>query len=877
MNQEEIRLQENYDGKKKWLEWGPYLSERQWGTVREDYSADGDVWGYFPHDQARSRVYRWGEDGIAGICDRHCAIAFAVAMWNGKDPILKERLYGLNGPEGNHGEDCKELYYYLDSTPTHSYMKHLYKYPQRAFPYEKLVNENSLRGKFQTEYELLDTGIFDEDEYFDVFTEYAKADDEDILVRITVYNRAENDSEIWLLPTLWLRNLWSFGVAEGEHIIQKEDETNSYGAVKLTHPKLEDYYLYFEKPDKWLFTRNETNHEKLFGSKNKSPYVKDLFHDVLTSQDYHLTDQVSQGTKFSPLHHLKVGAGQNATVKLRFSKKKLGTDPLKSSFDKIFNLRIDEADEFYSQFIIGDDDDLAKIQRQAFAGMMWSKQYFNIDMEAWKKGDPGHPPPPLERLFGRNWEWMTLNNEDIISMPDKWEYPWYAAWDLGFHCIPIAMLDAEFAKEQMILMTREWYMAPNGQIPAYEWAFSDVNPPVQAWASFQIYEIDKKKTGKGDIKFLKRMLNKLALNFTWWVNQKDHNGNNVFEGGFLGLDNIGVLDRSSPIPGGGFLEQSDGTAWMALYCLNMLQMSIEVALHDDAYEDMATKYLEHFVFIAASLNKMNEDWPGCWDEKDGFFYDLIVKPNKKFIPIKVRSLVGLMTLNAVLVLEREKLRSLPHFYKSLKWFRDYRNKHGQYRVIDNPEGDGDILLTLVPKQRIRRLINALLDKAEFFSPYGIRSLSKKHKKPYQVMINGEEFSVKYDPGESSTELFGGNSNWRGPIWMPMNFLFVEALKEYHKYFGDDFKVAHPDSSREITLSELSDLINQNLVKIFQLDENGDRPVNRLHATYYRKEHFNNLILFYEYFHGDNGRGVGAAHQTGWTGLVAHLINESCWH
>ena len=874
MKSEEKRLQENYSNKKDWLQWGPYLSERQWGTVREDYSEHGEAWDYFPHDHSRSRVYRWGEDGIAGISDKHCAIAFAVTLWNGKDPILKERIFGLTGPEGNHGEDCKELYYYLDSTPTHSYMKHLYKYPQTEFPYGDLVQTNRERGIHDLEYELIDTQILNENKYFDVFTEYAKEDDEDILIKITAHNRSDNDEEVWIMPTLWLRNLWSFNQAKGEHIIRKHKETANYGSVKLTHPKLGDYFLDFENPEKWLFTNNETNTERLFGVPNKTPYVKDLFNEAVVNQNFELTDAVSEGTKFAPMYHLKIKAGSSQEVRLRLSRKECKKNSLKETFDTTFSNRTKEADEFYQQFHKCDDKELKLIQRQAFAGMLWSKQYFNIDMPTWLNGDPGIMPPPESRKHGRNCEWKTLNNEDIVSMPDKWEYPWYAAWDLAFHCVPLAKLDIEFAKDQMLLMTKEWYMAPSGQIPAYEWAFSDVNPPVQAWATYEIYEIEKKKTGKGDIKFLKRMLNKLALNFTWWVNRKDRDGNNVFEGGFLGLDNIGVFDRSNVIPGNGHLEQADGTAWMALFSLNLLQISLEIAEHDDAYEDMATKYFEHFIYITESLNKIGSDCIGIWDEKEGFFYDVLALPNGHKIPIKVRSLVGLMSLNANLVIKAETLKKLPGFYNGLKWFRNYRKKHHQYLAIEELKDGEDILLSLVPKNRMLRLLDTLMDEKEFLSDYGIRALSKIHKDPYHVFIEGQDFSVSYDPAESTTHLFGGNSNWRGPIWMPMNFLIIQSLKEYYKYYGEDVKINV--NGEQLNMRQLADSISSRLVDMFKKDENGNRPIHALHQDQYKNEHFEDLILFYEYFHGDNGRGVGATHQTGWTGIVATLIDESCW-
>ncbi len=874
---EDQRLEENYSGKKDWLQWGPYLSERQWGTVREDYSPYGAAWDYFPHDHARSRVYRWGEDGIAGITDKHNAISFAIALWNGKDPILKERIFGLTGPEGNHGEDCKELYYYLDSTPTHSYMKHLYKYPQNEFPYADLAHTNRNRGKQDLEYEILDSGVFNDNRYFDVFTEYAKADDEDILIKISVHNRGPEEAEITVLLTLWLRNLWSFGQAEGVHRIKKIKDTAKYGMAELVHPKMGKYHLYFEKADRWLFTNNETNQKRLFGVENETPYVKDLINDAVIANDFTLTDAVNEGSKFSPMYKKAVPSGGNVEFRLRFSKETHSSNPLLAGFEKVFQSRVAEANDFYDQFKLGSCEDTANIQRQAFAGMLWSKQYFNIDMEVWMNGDPGQPSPPEERKYGRNNKWMTLNNADIISMPDKWEYPWYAAWDLAFHCVPLAMVDPEFAKEQLVLILREWYMAPNGQIPAYEWAFSDVNPPVQAWAAFKVYEIDKRKNGKGDIDFLKRVFNKLSLNFTWWVNRKDRNENNVFEGGFLGLDNIGVFDRSSQIPGGGHLEQADGTAWMAMYSLNMLQIAMEIAMEDASYEDMCTKYFEHFVYISSSLNRICDDWLGSWDETDGFFYDILALPNNSYVPIKVRSLVGLMTLNAVLVLPHDKLKKLKQFHDGIKWFRNYREKHGKHLVIEHLREDGDILLSMVPRNRMEKLLQALLDEEEFLSPYGIRALSKAHENPYSIVIDGQYFDVKYDPAESSTHLFGGNSNWRGPIWMPMNYLFVQSLLEYHKYYGDDFTITCPaGSEQQFNLKELSDDINNRLVNIFKKDENGDRPVHALHKDWYRDEHFKDLILFYEYFHGDNGRGVGATHQTGWTGCVAHLVEESCW-
>ncbi|CAG0895120.1 unnamed protein product [Cyprideis torosa] len=872
MTEEEKRIKENYLDNLKWLEWGSYLSERQWGTVREDYSPDGSAWDYFSYKDALSRTYRWGEDGIAGISDRHCALCFSVALWNGKDDFIKERLFGITGNEGNHGEDCKELYYYLDNTPTHSYMKHLYKYPQKAFPYKKLLKENKKRGKKNLEYELLDTGVFKKNKYFDVFTEYAKAGPTDILIHIRIENRADEAAPLWLLPTFWMRNLWTFRQVKGVHQLQQLESSGDFGIVRATHPVLPDYHLYFEKPSKCLFTENASNGAVLFGYENTSPYVKDLINDEVVSGEFKYSDKLDRGTKFCPLYLENIEAKGSFEVKLRLSTDANIVDPLGAEFDTIFAQRIQEADEFYADFYNGNPEH-NHIVRQALAGMLWSKQYYNLDMETWLRGDPGQPPPPKSRKKGRNSEWTTLNNEDIISMPDKWEYPWYASWDLAFHCIPLAMVDPEFAKSQMILMTREWYMAPNGQIPAYEWGFSDVNPPVQAWASFRIYQMEKEKTGKGDIAFLKRIINKLSLNFTWWVNRKDRHGNNVFEGGFLGLDNIGVFDRGSELPGNGYLEQADGTAWMALYSLNMLQISLEIALEDPVYEDMATKYLEHFVYIAESLNKISENWVGSWDEEEGFFYDILALPNDTYIPIKVRSLVGLMPLNATHILRKETLDRLPNFTKGMKWFRHYRRKHNKPEIIPLPNDDGDILLTLTPKERKIRLFNALFDEEEFFSDYGIRALSKIHTEPYSIVLDGQVFSVRYEPGESETDIFGGNSNWRGPIWFPINFLILEALKEYYSYYKDEIQIEWPKGSGNYhNLLEMAELLRARLIKLFEKDEHGDRPINALHQEQYRDEHFKDLILYYEYFHGDNGRGVGASHQTGWTGIVAYLLN-----
>ena len=867
MKNEQQRLKDT-----AWRKWGPYLSERQWGTVREDYSAHGEAWDYFTHDHARSRVYRWGEDGIAGISDDLQRICFAVALWNGKDPILKERLFGLTGNEGNHGEDVKELYYYLDNTPSHAYMKHLYKYPQAEYPYADLVNTNRNRSKLEKEYELLDTGLFNEGKYFDVFTEYAKNNAEDLSIRITIHNRGTEQAYIAALPTLWLRNLWSFGLMDEKPLI-KLDETNPQNnEVKITHSHTGDYHFYFEKPAYTLFTENETNTERLYGQPNKSPYVKDVFHTAVREQRFDWLEEKKEGTKFAPMYEFNIPPHSSVTIKLRLSKE-TQSDPF-DGFDNLFDERIKEADEFYNDIAATQDNDLKDIQRQAFAGMLWSKQYFNIDIPRWLNGDKNQPAPPESRKTGRNHQWHSLNNEDIISMPDKWEYPWYAAWDLAFHCVPISMIDPGFAKSQLILFLREWYMHPNGQLPAYEWAFGDVNPPVHAWSCLQVYKHDKARTGKGDIDFLEKVFQKLLINFTWWVNRKDHKGNNVFEGGFLGLDNIGVFDRSSAIPGGGVLEQADGTSWMAMYCLNMLEMALEIAQHNPNYEDVCTKFLEHFIYIAESLNRIGENWTGSWDDDEGFFYDVLAMPDGRYIPLKVRSLVGLSTLFAVLVLKKDLLEKLPDFHKRLKWFIQYREDNGQYQVIEDLKEHDDILLSLAPRKRLEKLLKALLDENEFLSKGGIRSISKIHEHGYSVHIDGQDFGLDYQPGEGNTNLFGGNSNWRGPVWMPMNYLLVLALQQYCDYYKGDCTVNFPTGAdKNLTLTEVSKEIAERLISIFKKDENGNRPANDQYSIYRDDPHFRDLVLFYEYFHGDNARGVGASHQTGWTGVVAELINR----
>ena len=874
ITQEQKRLNQHYNRTKNYLKWGPYLSERQWGTVREDYSENGKVWEYFPYEQARSRQYRWGEDGIAGFCDKTCNLCFAVALWNGKDPTIKERLFGLAGNEGNHSEDVKELYYYLDATPSHSYLKHLYKYPQGAFPYQKLIEENQKRTRTEPEYEILDAGIFDDYRYFDVFTEYAMADEEDILIKITAYNRSDDKAFLMLLPTLWLRNLWSYQLVKEKPVIELE----SASMVKIRYEKMGDYYCYFDAPERCLFTENETNRERIFGVKNSSPFVKDAINDAVISGNYELFKDKKSGTKFSPIYVKEVAGKDVFSIKLRITKERIPKTPLGTAFDRIFEKRQAEADEFYAQFVPKNgDEDLANIQRQAFAGMIWTKQYYNIDVNVWLDGDKGQPTPPALRKSSRNSDWRTLYNEDIISMPDKWEYPWYAAWDLAFHCIPLALIDVEFAKKQLLLFLRDWYMRPNGQIPAYEWAFGDVNPPVHAWACMEIYRIEKARKGKGDLEFLRRAFHKLVLNFTWWVNRKDYLDNNVFEGGFLGLDNIGVFDRSAPMPAGGRLNQADGTSWMAMFSLNMLDMALEIAPMDTAYEDMAYKFYEHFIYISAALNKIGHGEANAWDEAEGFFYDVLALPDGQQIPIKVRSLVGLSTLFASLTLKWERIANLPKFFNRIRWFRDYRVQKNKYLVLPKLEKGKDILLSLVHRERLERILQPLLDEKEFLSFAGIRSVSKIHENPYQVQIGEEIFSLQYEPGESQTNIFGGNSNWRGPIWMPMNYLLIESLRELHKYYGDTFKTGCPTGDLgQKNLEEVAADIARRLIAIFKKDKDGKRPLNGQYNIYQKDAHFRELILFYEYFNGDNGSGVGASHQTGWTGIIAALIDECGW-
>ena len=876
MTAEEERLEESRTRRHNWKRWGPYLSERAWGTVREDYSPDGDAWEYFTHDQARSRAYRWNEDGIAGISDRHQFICFALALWNGQDMILKERLFGLTGIEGNHGEDVKESYFYLDSTPTHSYMKFLYKYPQRAFPYTQLVDENHRRSRQDPEYELADTGVFDDNRYFDVFVEYAKAATNDVLIRITAINRASVDAPLHLLPTIWFRNVWSWEYGTPRPELRRIDDRRS--AVSLDHQRAGRYTLHFEGAPELLFTENETNSRRLFGI-DDAPFAKDGINDYIVNL---MTDAVNpehRGTKAAGHYNAAIGAGQSFVVRLRLTDSIVAEEPsgVGSDFEQVFATRQDEANQFYATIIPDTlSADGANVMRQALGGMLWSKQFYHYVVRTWLKGDPSQPVPPASRRRGRNAAWMHLYNSDVISMPDKWEYPWYAAWDLAFHCVALSLVDSEFAKEQLILLLREWYMHPNGQLPAYEWALGDANPPVHAWAAWRVYKIEKRRRGVGDRQFLERVFHKLLINFTWWVNRKDAEGLNVFQGGFLGLDNIGVFDRNTTLPTGGHLEQSDGTSWMGMYALNMLAIAMELARDDSTYEDVASKFWEHFLYIAAAMNNLGQDGVSLWDEADSFYYDVLHEENGDQFPLKVRSMVGLIPLFAVETLEPEVLDKLPGFKKRLEWFIDNRPDLTVHTAcMRTPGSEERRLLSIVNLDRLRQVLKVMLDENEFFSPFGIRALSRAHgEKPYMLEIGGQMHKVGYEPGESTTGLFGGNSNWRGPIWFPPNVLLIESLQRFHYYLGDEFKVECPTGSGQLmNLSEVAAELSRRLARPFLRDADGRRPVHGSDARFQNDPHWRDLVLFYEYFHGDNGRGVGASHQTGWTGLVAKLLQQ----
>jgi len=874
---ERQRLIDQRERAAPWWRWGPYLSERQWGTVREDYSAFGSAWDSFPHDHARSRTYRWGEDGLLGISDNHGRLCFSLALWNEQDPILKERLFGLTGPEGNHAEDVKEYYFYLDSTPTHSYMRALYKYPQRAFPYAELVAENARRGKDQPEFELIDTGVFADNRYFDVQAEYAKASPTDLVVRITATNRGPEVAPLHVLPTLWFRNTWSWdeGSAERPSLRQTNPRT-----IQADHPTLGTYWLTCDGQPELLFSDNESNAERLWGVPNRSPFVKDGINEAVVNGRSERVSPAREGTKAAAHYVLRIAPGATETLLLRLSAEH--SECSASEAEQVLALRQAEADAFYdAQFGAPHmTEDERRVQRQAFAGMLWSKQFYYYEVEEWLNGDPAGPPPPGDRTRGRNSQWKHLHNADVISMPDKWEYPWYAAWDLAFHCLPLAMVDPDFAKRQLVLMLREWYMHPNGQIPAYEWAFGDVNPPVHAWAAWRVYKIDRRVSGRADRQFLERVFQKLLLNFTWWVNRKDADGHNVFQGGFLGLDNIGVFDRSAPLPTGGHLGQADGTAWMGMYCLNMFSIALELARENVAYEDVASKFFEHFLYIAEALNNIGGMGIPLWDDEDKFFYDVLHLPNGDVQKLKVRSLVGLMPLLAVETIEPDLLDKLPGFKRRMDWFLNHRpDLAGLVSRWQEPGMGERRLLALVRGHRMKRLLKRMLDPEEFLSDYGIRAISRFHlEHPYRFELDGAVHEVRYEPAESSTGLFGGNSNWRGPIWFPINFLLVEALQKFHHYYGDDFLVEAPTGSgQRLTLWQIGSDISRRLESIFLRDEAGRRAVFGDVELFQREPHWRDYIPFHEYFHGDSGRGVGASHQTGWTGLVAKLLEQTTVH
>jgi Mannosylglycerate hydrolase MGH1-like glycoside hydrolase domain/Glycosyl hydrolase family 63 C-terminal domain len=879
MTAEEKRLEEARTRKAHWKRWGPYVSDRAWGTVREDYSATGEAWEYFPHDHARSRAYRWNEDGLAAICDRHQYVCFGLALWNEKDPILKERIFGLTGNEGNHGEDVKEYYFHLDSTPTHSYMKFLYKYPQRAFPYGQLLDENRRRGKLDPEFEILDTGVFNENRYFDIVVEYAKAAPDDILIRITANNRGPEAAPLRILPTIWFRNTWSWQNDSEKPVLKKAASSGKTSAIALEHPQAGKLWLYADRAAETLFTENETNTQRLYGYAGPQ-FSKDGINDYIVQGRVDAVNPAHSGTKASVHYTQMVPAGGSAVVKLRLTNQswQASKNPFDREFDRIFAQRQKEADEFYAAIAPESlSADGRTTLRQAFAGLLWSKQFYHYVQRDWLGGDPAQPAPPEGRKRGRNSDWSHVFNADVISMPDKWEYPWYAAWDLAFHCVPLALVDPDFAKEQLVLFLREWYMHPNGQLPAYEWALGDVNPPVHAWSAWRVYKIEKKMRGRGDRAFLERVFQKLMLNFTWWVNRKDAEGMNVFQGGFLGLDNIGVFDRSAPLPTGGHIEQSDGTAWMAMYTLNMLAIALELASENPVYEDVASKFWEHFLYIANAMSHRGDGEESMWNNEDGFFYDVLHLPSGERKPMKVRSMVGLIPLFAVQTLEPELLDRLPNFKRRLDWFiENRRDLTSNIACMRTPGNRERRLLSIVDADKLRHALRYMLDESEFLSQYGIRALSRfHHDNPYVLHVNGAEHRVDYQPAESNTGLFGGNSNWRGPIWFPLNFLLVESLQKFHHYFGDEFKIEFPTGSGQMhTLAKVAGEISRRLNGIFLRDQSGRRPVAGNLEPFQSDPHWKDLVLFHEYFHGDTGTGVGANHQTGWTGLVAKLLTQS---
>ncbi len=874
---EEQRLDADRLGQANWKRWGPYLAERQWGTVREDYSASGDAWNSFPFEQAHSRAYRWGEDGLAGISTPRQGICFALALWNGKDAILKERLFGLSNAQGNHGEDVKEYYFYLDSTPTHSYLRMLYKYPQGEFPYRQLIEENGQRSRLEPEYELLDTGIFDENRYFDVEVEYAKAAPEDIRIRITATNRGPEAAGLHLLPTIWLRNTWSwFLKADRPRFYAEKSAGSGSSAIRLEHPYYGKRWLVVEGPAELLFTENETNFERLWSVPNHSPYVKDAFHEYVIAAKRDAVNPALEGTKAAAYRQIPVAPGASFTWRLRITDappdSSVGED-----FEAVFEQRKKEAGEFFDKRVparCGADG--RNIQRQAFAGLLWSKQFYFYDVRTWLEGDPVGPAPPAERLSGRNHDWPHLYNSDILSMPDTWEYPWYASWDLAFHTVAMALVDPDFAKQQLVLLLREWYQHPNGQLPAYEWNFDNVNPPVHAWAAWRVYRIEQRVRGRADRAFLERVFQKLLLNFTWWVNRKDRQGLNLFEGGFLGLDNIGLFDPSQPLPGGGSIEQSDGTSWMAMFSLNMMVMAMELGRQNPVYEDLASKFFEHFVWISEAMNNIGGEGHGLWDEQDGFYYNVLSLADGSNIPVRSRTITGLIPLFAVETLEPEDLKRFPAFARRMKWFLDHHPEVSNLVTMTRETSRGPrYMLAIANEDRLRRILRYMLDPEEFFSPWGIRSLSRYHRDhPCRIALDDHEYVVDYEPGESTSDLFGGNSNWRGPVWFPLNFLLIEALQRYHFYYGSDVVVECPTGSgMPINLWDVAQMISRNLIGIFRQGPQG-RPLYGSRTKFQQDPNWRDLIEFHEYFHADTGEGLGASHQTGWTALVAKLIEQS---
>ena len=873
--QEGQRLAADRDRTARWRHWGPYVSERQWGTVREDYSADGTAWDYFPHDHARSRAYRWGEDGIAGISDSHLHLCFALALWNGRDPILKERLFGLSGTEGNHGEDVKEYYYYLDNTPSHAYMRCMYRYPQAAYPYDDLVAENRRRTRMDPEYELIDTGVFDDDRYWDVFVEYAKAEPDDIAIKITAHNRGPERASLTMLPTLWFRNNWSFAPGTARPSLHIASDAPG-PAVEALHTELGRMLLECDGAAELLFTENETNRQRLFGVANDTPYVKDAFHRFVIDGDSSAVNPLQEGTKCAALYAIDVAPGASHEIRLRLHN---GSPPSSfgAPFDELFARRKSEADDFYRAVTpFAMTDDMRAIQRQAFAGVLWSKQYYRYVVEQWLDGDPAGPPPPEQRKEGRNHQWVHVYAQNVMSMPDKWEYPWFAAWDLAFHVVVFAMIDPDFAKQQLILLTREWYMHPNGQLPAYEWALDDVNPPVHAWAALRVFRIEKEMYGNADTLFLERVFQKLLMNFTWWLNRKDTDENDIFQGGFLGLDNIGVFDRSAELPTGGHIDQADGTAWMGMYCMNMLSIAIELAMEMPVYEDIATKFFEHFLRIAEAMNHVGSKDIGLWDEEDGFYYDVLHLPNGDHHPLRIRSTVGLAPLFAVATADEWLGERLPTLRQRVQWFLAHRPDLAEnVASLVNVGMHGRRLLSIVNRERLARILYRMLDESEFLSAHGVRALSKYHLlRPFMLSANGSTHAVGYEPAESRSGTFGGNSNWRGPVWFPINFLVIEALQVFHHYYGDDFTVECPTGSgRFLNLWDVALELERRLIGLFASDADGRRPVFGDSEKFQRDPYWRDHVLFYEYFNGDTGAGLGASHQTGWTGVVAKLIRQ----